>query len=239
MGLSFNTCGIKSPDKSRGSKPALNLSAGYANDAAVGRVIEGASGSCRRGSTIFKEYCRNVKEIGSLVPDSKTCVNSLLKHVPFDSAKIIVEFGSASGAVTREIIRRKQPGTLFISFEKNPSLYAALIEKFKVGNVFLMNEDAFDCAKILDKVMGLKGKNVDCIVSTLPCSSLDFDVLMKKSVLPVLKDKGHFVQYMHTLSILKGFNLRKYLVKYFHNLVSDFVLLNLPPALVYTCDTAN
>ena len=67
---------------------------------------------------IFKEYCGNVREIGSIVPDSRTCVNSLLKYVPFGTAEIIVEYGSASGAVTREIIKRKRPETVFVVFEK-------------------------------------------------------------------------------------------------------------------------
>jgi phospholipid N-methyltransferase len=185
----------------------------------------------------FKEYCKNIKEIGSVVPDSKTCVNSLLRLVPFDTAKVIVEFGSASGAVTREIIKRKRPETLFISFEKNPRLHAPLQESIKAKNVYLVNEDVFNCSKVLWDVFGLKEKSVDCIVSTLPCSCLDFDRLVKQSVLPVLKEKGHFIQYMHTLSLLKGFNLKRFLGKYFVRMHSDFVLFNIPPALVYTCHT--
>jgi phosphatidylethanolamine/phosphatidyl-N-methylethanolamine N-methyltransferase len=184
--------------------------------------------------SIFKEYCHNVKEIGSIVPDSKTCVKSLLKRVPFASARVIVEFGSASGAVTREIINRKRPDTLFVSFEKNPHLYAALKDNIDGKNVFFINDDVFNCTKVLQSILGARGKIVDSIVSTLPCSCMDFNVLMQHSVLPVLKDKGQFVQYMHTLSMLKGFDLNHSLVKYFKNVVSDFVLFNIPPALVYT-----
>ena len=183
----------------------------------------------------FREYCRNFKEIGSVVPDSKACVNSLLRKVPFDSAKVIVEFGSASGAVTREIVKRKKPGTLFISFEKNPHLHAPLKASTRGENVFLVNEDVFNCRKVLADVFGIKDKGVDCIVSTLPCSCLDFDGLVRRSVLPVLKENGHFVQYMHTLSLLKGFSLKRSLENHFTSLHSAFVLFNIPPALVYTC----
>jgi phospholipid N-methyltransferase len=190
----------------------------------------------RSSLSIFKEYCRNIKAIGSIVPDSKTCIRSLLKHVPFDSAKVIVEFGSASGAVTREIIKRKRPDTIFVSFEINQNLHAILKKDITKDNVFLMNEDVSNCENILAGILGSKGKKVDCIISTLPCSSIDFDALVKNSVLPVLNDKGRFVQYMHTISVLKGFNLKNYLDKYFNNLVSDFVFFNMPPALVYTCD---
>jgi len=186
---------------------------------------------------IFREFCKNVKEIGSVVPDSKTCVNSLLRLVPFDTAEVIVEFGSASGAVTREIIKRKRPETLFVSFEKNPNLHGVLKDSIAGGNVFLVNEDVFNCRKVLHDVFGIKDHGVDAIVSTLPCSCFDFDGLVKQSVLPLLKENGRFVQYMHTLSLLKGFNLKTFLGKYFARLHGDFVLLNIPPALVYTCHT--
>jgi phospholipid N-methyltransferase len=183
----------------------------------------------------LREYCRNVREIGSVLPDSRACVNSLLRRVPFASAKVIVEFGSASGAVTREIIRRKHPATIFITFEKNPRLHGPLKANTSGENVFLVNEDAFNCRNVLADVCGVLQKGVDCIVSTLPCSSLDFDRLIRQSVLPILKDQGHFIQYMHTLSLLKGFSAKRLLRRYFTGLHSDFVLFNIPPALVYTC----
>ncbi|MBN1382703.1 MAG: hypothetical protein JXA41_13610 [Deltaproteobacteria bacterium] len=183
----------------------------------------------------FREYCRNAKGIGAFVPDSKSCVDSLLRQVPFASAEVILEFGSASGAVSREIIKRKQPETLFISFEKNTNFYGPLRESIRGENVFLLNEDVFDCAKVINDIFGIKGKSIDGIVSTLPCSCLDFDLLIRRSVLPILKEQGVFVQYMHTLSLLKGFNLEKSLMKFFLHLHSDLVLLNIPPALVYTC----
>jgi len=189
----------------------------------------------KKSLRFFREYCRTGREIASIVPDSMPCVNSLLRMTPFSTAKVIVEFGSGAGTVTREIIRRKRPGTIFISFEKNPRLHAPLKASTKGENVFLVNADAFECRKVLADVCGILGKGVDCIVSTLPCSCFDFDSLLHRSVLPVLKDNGHFIQYTHALTLLKGFNLKRLLGKHFTSLHSDFVLLNIPPALVYTC----
>jgi phospholipid N-methyltransferase len=183
----------------------------------------------------FREYCRNVKEIGSVVPDSKVCVDVLLRQVPFATAKVIVEFGAASGAVTREIIRRKRRDTILVSFEKNRRLHASLKASLKGENVILVNEDAFNCAKVLAGIPGVRGKKADCIVSTLPCSCLDFDRLVREAVLPSLGEDGCFIQYMHTLSLLKGFNLKHSLRKFFPRLAEDLVLRNIPPALVYAC----
>ena len=189
----------------------------------------------RKTLRFFREYCRTGKEVASIVPDSKSCVNSLLRRMPFGTAKVIVEFGSGAGTVTREIIRRKSPETIFISFEKNPRLHAPLEASARGENVFLVNEDVFDCREVLADVFGILEKGVDCIVSTLPCSCLDFESLVRRSVLPVLKDNGHFIQYTHTLTLLKGFNLKRLLGKHFASLHSDLVLFNIPPALVYTC----
>ena len=49
--LKLNTCDMKSPDSVGGQFQHLNSSAGNADDAAVGHVMKGASGSCRRGAT--------------------------------------------------------------------------------------------------------------------------------------------------------------------------------------------
>ncbi len=185
----------------------------------------------------IREYWRNVREIGSLLPDSRVCVDALLAHVPFGSAKIIVECGAASGAVTREIIRRKRPETLLISFEKNATLHSLLQSSSRGSNVTHVNADIFTCPSVLSAAFGVTGADVDCIISTLPCSCLDMDRLLRTAMLPVLADDGVFIQYMHTPSILKGFRLGPILRKHYRSVRSEFVLRNLPPTLVYSCRT--
>ena len=189
----------------------------------------------RKKVTIFREYRRNAREIGSIVRDSSACVDALLRGVPFDGSSVIIEFGAASGKVTREIIKRKKAETVFISFEKNRNLHDQLTNDIKGDSISLLHRDAFECTRVISELFGLGEKSVDCIVSTLPCSCIDFDGLLRRSVLPVLKDSGCFVQYTHTLSLLKGFNLEALLAQHFADLQPDLVLRNIPPALVYTC----
>jgi phospholipid N-methyltransferase len=185
--------------------------------------------------SFVREYCRNLRSIGSIVPESKVCVDALLASVPFDTAGIILEFGAASGAVTREIISRKRPDTSLISFEINGAFHSHLTRTLQGLNVFHVHADMARCGRELVDKLGVEGRSVDCIVSTLPCSSLDFDDILRRSVLPVLKDDGVFIQYMHTLSLLKGFRLGPILRRHFGSVRSEFVFRNLPPALVYAC----
>ncbi len=183
----------------------------------------------------LEEYFRNHREIGSIVPDSATCVKGLLRSVPFDSSDVIVEFGSASGAVTREIVRSKRRESMLICFEKSPLFYSELSKTLAGQNVFFIQADALNAANLIAGRFSLPEKGVDCIVSTLPCSSIAFEELLRFAVLPLIKDGGVFIQYMHVLSLFKGFRLGRVLKQYFSSVSSDIVFLNFPPALVYSC----
>ncbi len=183
----------------------------------------------------LNQYVRNAREIGAIGPDSAACVNMLLKSVPFGSARLIVEFGAASGAVTREILRRMDPASSLFCFEKNPFFYDALRRRFSGRNVFIIPDDVFDATPVLSSRFHIPKRSADCIISTLPCSSMQFSGLLEKAVIPLLADEGVFVQYMHTVSVLKGFRLRPILGQYFARIESDVVIRSIPPAIVYTC----
>ncbi len=181
------------------------------------------------------EYFRHFREIGSLVPDSRTCCRALLESIPFVSARVIYEYGAGSGRVTRELLRRKRPETALVAFEKNPQLYRRLADGLRAENFILVNAD------ILERDSAAAGEEhpaparADCVVSTLPCSSLDFERLVQSSVIPCLEPGGIYIQYTHTLSCFKGFRARTVLGRYFREVRSVLVWRNLPPALVYTC----
>ncbi len=184
--------------------------------------------------TFLKEYCRNYRQIGAIAPDSRPCVNAMFRYVPFRTANLILEYGAASGAVTRRILRRKRPEAVLVSFEKNASFYRLLSKNVSGDNFFPVREDAFESRRVLFD-MGLAGTPVDCIISTLPCSFLDFEGLLENAVLPLLAVGGVFVQYVYSLTTLRGYHLSPRLRNHFANIHSRFVLLNLPPVLIYSC----
>lgn len=184
--------------------------------------------------SFFKEYIRNKRDTGSLVQDSAVLVNALLKHAPFGSARLILEYGPASGAVTMEIIKRMNAKAVLICVEKNRHFYRELVKNVSRKNVFLVHDDAFRWVQHLAGTREMRVRDVDCIISTLPCSSMDFEAFLRISVLPMLKEGGVFVQYMHTISFLKGFRLRPILERHFAAVDSEFVFSNVPPTIVYT-----
>jgi phospholipid N-methyltransferase len=181
------------------------------------------------------ECLKHYSSTGAIAPDSLICVNDLLKSIPFKSTDLILEYGAASGAVTREILLRKSPGSRLISFEKNRLFFEALGKNVRGSDVSVLNEDVFNAVNILSSRFAIKTRSVDCIVSTLPWSSMRFGDLIQRSVLPLLKAGGLFIQYMHSTAIFKGSRLRPVLERYFSNVDSSFVFFNIPPTFVYTC----
>jgi phospholipid N-methyltransferase len=182
----------------------------------------------------LKLYSHNAREIGSIVPDSRLCVEALLRYVPFASAKTILEYGGASGSVTREIVKRKSLDATFLCFEKNREFHKLLVRDVNGQNVYIINDDVLNSVGSLSTKFGISPNGVDCIISTLPCSSMNLDELFPKCVFALLKKDGFYIQYMHVFSFLKGFRLKPHLTKYFSEVHCDFVFINFPPALVYT-----
>lgn len=184
---------------------------------------------------IFNQYIKNHRQIGTISPDSITCVNGLLEHVPFASADLIIEFGAATGTVSREILRRKRSGCTLICFEKNLAFHRLLSKTIAGPNLYIVQGDVFDAPDILSARFGIRDRTVDCIVSTLPCSSMPYEKLLHTAIIPLLKENGLLVQYMHVISFLKGYRLRPILMKHFRRIHSVVVVRNLPPALIYNC----
>ena len=185
--------------------------------------------------SIFREFMKNIQQIGAVAPDSRAVVAAFCNSVPKDPAKVIVEYGPGTGTVSRGIISRKHSETTLICFEKNLALFKSLKKSISEENVFLVNEDAFDSPSVLAKQFNLKYNSVDCIISTLPNTFLDYDRLIRDKICPSLKENGLFITYQYVTAKIKSPNLKPVLGRYFHLVGEKSIIRNLPPATVYTC----
>lgn len=182
----------------------------------------------------WKGYLNDPMTVGSVAPDSRWCVDALLHRSGIAEANTILEYGSASGSVTREIIARKKPSAVLVCVEKDESFAEHLRQSPWMNNAIVVSEDVLSCDHVL-RMNGVRNNSVECIISTLPCTNIPFDTLLRTRVLPYLKRDGIFVQYMHTISFFRGMFPRRYLEPYFHDVRSTVVTMNLPPVVVYTC----
>lgn len=176
--------------------------------------------------SFFLEYMKNPRRIGAVAPSGQQLVAKMVEHIPFEQAKVIVEYGPGTGVFTKEIVRRLGPHTTFIIIEQNQSLYHTLCQEIgTVDNVFLYNDDAGN----INAILGERGfTQVDTIISGLPFASLPTAVsrrIMEQTSI-ALADKGEFITFQYTMF------KRDFFLHYMNLTQVERVWANLPPAFV-------
>ncbi|MCF6348137.1 MAG: methyltransferase [Flavobacteriaceae bacterium] len=174
----------------------------------------------------FKTYLKESKQIGSFTPSSRFLVKKMCDKINFKTAKYIIELGSGTGVLTKEILKQAQQNTKIFVFELNEDFYKLLQKEFNDPRLILIN----DCAEHLRKVLQEhQVKEVDAVLSSLPFTTMS--ELIKNNILDaiynVLKKDGVYIQYQYSL------NAKKLIEKRFGKLKMSFVSINLPPAFIY------
>ena len=180
-------------------------------------------------AAFFKEAIKSFKTSGTLTPSSRFLVKRILSKIEYTNSKLIVEYGSGNGIITKEILKRIEPSTTLICFEVNEVFYNKL-KKIQHKQLIILNTSAENIQQEIEKLGFLK---VDNIISSLPLTMLPKE--LSKTIIEnsykVLEEKGRFVQFQYTIQFLKQFKA------IFNKKVKlDFEPLNIPPAFLYVCE---
>jgi len=169
---------------------------------------------------------KHFKWSGTVFPCSPASAKKMTKPVDFKSAKVIVELGGGTGAITKEILKRMKPDTKLIVFELNPE-FADILREFKDKRMTVITDSAEHLEKHLKK-MGIE--TVDAVISTLPL--VVFEKALRDKILDavtrVVKPKGCFIQIQYSLLTKKEMDER-----FKKNMRIDFTPFNVPPAFFY------
>ena len=176
----------------------------------------------------IKEFWKDKKMIGSILPSSKFLAAKMLNHIPLENTKLIIELGPGTGIFTEKIIEKIDASTHLIVLELNPELYKDLKAKINIPNVHIKEASADKIGEIM-KEFGFE--KADIIISSLPLAN--FSIELRNSILEVVKkslnENGSFIQFQYSLNAYKN------LKKLFPVVKLNFTALNFPPAFVYTC----
>lgn len=183
-----------------------------------------------------KQFCREPRRIGAIAPSSQKLAARMVQPINFTRAKVIVEYGSGTGAFTRHIVDRIDTRqTIFFGFELNEQMNRIASEN--VPEVSIYQDSASEVRKYL-KQYGVK--HADAIISGLPWAvfpeNLQDEILYE--TVAGLKKGGIFTTfaYLHGLLLPSGIRFRRKLLKHFSEVkTSPVVWNNIPPALVYWC----
>jgi phosphatidylethanolamine/phosphatidyl-N-methylethanolamine N-methyltransferase len=188
------------------------------------------------GLVFLKEFIRAPKLVGTAFASSPKVSKALVEHVDLSRARVVVELGAGTGAVTREILSRLAPGATFIAVEYSPLLAADFRRRFP--GVRLVEGDAAELPSIC-KSAGIEPGQVDAIISGLPWMlfSEAQRASMMQTIRAMLRPSGVLSLLSQRAAGLPGVaGFRDLMRGVFGNVeVYKSVWSALPPSFIYRC----
>ncbi|MCC7371874.1 MAG: methyltransferase domain-containing protein [Chloroflexi bacterium] len=176
----------------------------------------------------LKQWMRNPREMGSITPSSRFLTRELLGQIDFERARFVAELGPGTGVFTRPILEALHPEGKLLAIDTNPTFVEHLRREYPDPRLTVLEASA-EQIDVLTREAGWP--RVDAVISGIPYSLLPPPLI--RSILDAarrsLGDHGLMVGYQYSKM------LRPFLLDAFGNVHYRSVLLNLPPAVVYTC----
>ena len=192
----------------------------------------------------FVESLKSFRRTASLIPSSRFLAHELLRSVDFARVRTIVELGPGTGAITREILKRLPADGRLYALDVNPNFVRHLRACHRDERLMPILGSADD----LRSVLGAHGVvAVDAVISSLGLSSMEpgLRVSIVQQAAASLDRNGVMTQYQYlrprtnfvNLPALHFHNIaeKSLLQRFFGSVESRKVLLNIPPAVVFTC----
>ncbi|MDQ0208673.1 class I SAM-dependent methyltransferase [Alkalicoccobacillus murimartini] len=175
------------------------------------------------------QYMTNPRTVGAVLPSSKYLSHKMLDKVNFKAATCIIEYGSGTGAFTKEILKKRNKDTIIILIEYNKEFFKLLKANFEhEENLFIINDSAENIEKHL---CDLKITSVDFIVSGLPFASLPTEMSERilTNTLKILDQNGVFITFQYTKCKIS------FMEQFFSTINVEKEYRNVPPAYILTC----
>lgn len=183
-------------------------------------------------------FARRPQTTGAVAPSSRALAESMCP-ADLDQARVVVELGGGTGAVTRIIRRHLHRDAALIVMEVHAGAAVRLQGHFP--DLHVINDTAENLRQHLDR---LGHRHADCIVSGLPWSSMPGDLQHRllDSVSQSLRPGGTFtaMAYLHARGFPTSRRFQRELHRRFPSVArTPIVWANVPPAFVFQCQSAD
>jgi phosphatidylethanolamine/phosphatidyl-N-methylethanolamine N-methyltransferase len=191
-------------------------------------------------TTFAMEAVADFRTIGAVAPSSRFLTEAMLKPLPLARARLVVEVGSGTGAMTQSLLNLIPSDATLLAFEINSRFSRYLKSNVPDARLDVINASA----ETLRKEVRRRGYDrVDAVVSSLALGFMPDRT--RRTFLgqlgSLLGDQGVFTQfqYLHSMQLKNGqvkrFDLLELLHQYFHSVQRRVIWRNLPPAFVFVC----
>ncbi len=191
-------------------------------------------------TTFAMEAVADFRTVGAVAPSSRYLTQAMLRPLPLQSSRVVVEVGSGTGAMTQALLDLIPSDATLLAFEINSRFSRYLRSNVSDSRLDVINASA---EMLLQEVHSRGYDRVDAVVSSLALGLIpDWQRRAFLSELGSLLGKvGVFTQYqyLHAMELKDGhvrrFDLRQLLHQYFGSVQRRTIWRNLPPAFVFEC----
>lgn len=175
-----------------------------------------------------RNFFRNPKMLGSVIPSSRYLVSELLRDVDWENARVIVELGPGVGTITREILKRMRPDATLLAFEVNDEFVRHLGETIHDPRLRVMHRSG---AEVLDALRELRLGKADYALAGIPFSIMTEEdrTAVLRNCHEALRDGGVMLVYQFSGRV------RADLEKLYPRVRRVFEPRNILPARVFHC----
>jgi phospholipid N-methyltransferase len=180
------------------------------------------------------------QKTAAVAPSSRYLVQAMVEPLPLANAKVVVEFGPGTGAMTHELLRRMPANAMLIAFEISPRFAAFLRQEIRDPRLVIIEAGAETCA---DHLRALGVERVDAALSSLGLSLMRdhqvHDTL--RGLLPFMGPSSVLTQYQYLQQIrfqwgkIERYRVSLILRRYFASVDRSVIWRNIPPAYAFAC----
>lgn len=179
------------------------------------------------------EFLKAPGSIGAIAPSSPQLAEAITEAAGVGQARVIVELGPGTGALSAAIRRKRRPEATYFAIEANASFVEDMRHRYPDVTVY------HDSAVAIRRYLEAAGQtHCDCIVSGLPFAT--FPDALQDDLLTAIREAlgpgGRFATfaYLQGLLVRQGRRFRRRLHEEFPNVSrTPTVWRNMPPAFVY------
>ena len=179
------------------------------------------------------EFLKAPGSIGAVAPSSAQLADAITEAAGVRQARVVVELGPGTGALSAAILRKLQPNATYFAIEANPSFVDEMKQRYP--NVCVHHDSAVAIRRYVEAA---GHTHCDCIVSGLPFATfpdqLQDDLLT--AIADVLSPGGRFATfaYLQSRLVKQGRRFQRRLRAKFPGVsTTPTVWGNMPPAFVY------
>jgi phosphatidylethanolamine/phosphatidyl-N-methylethanolamine N-methyltransferase len=168
----------------------------------------------------------NPLKTGAVTPSGKALASAMAAEVNPAISGPVIELGPGTGPVTEALIARGIEASRIIALEYDSEFAERLQKRF--SGITVIHGDAYNLS---DKVTALTSEKACAIISSLPLftESVEKRIALLTAAFELMQDDAPFVQFSYApLSPIPRERMNVSAT------VSDWILLNVPPARVWT-----